>query len=1123
MSRSIGDILRGRTPVTRKWDVTPVGNIQNPAILTLTDLAGIIVDPNTGVISTDLNNLGAILGPYGLCTAKTNIDLSQWSAGSTFQMGYEVDAATDVNGPYFTGMAWVDSGLTAAEAALGILGTIAGNPHALSTPYLLSASIGFGPTHITQVMACIATDSDPSPAGSTLSGALSYNISTAPGSKQTILLSKAVSSMGVGLTITDPDGVSYDLLATQLANNPVFAGLTLFYFVATVNVGNGGANVAIKPDLAATPPSYIVAGTDYATAGGTNNTWNALFPNITQPIIGSVTQATYPVNTYRGEILQAYVNPSWTQSNTVRPYGVLVADGQRLFVDNVTPGDEAFSFVVSPASLSTAIAGVNSSVSALTTTVTGVQSSLTMLQGSIASLQDGSDEVLVYVRGVAFTPVTDASVTYNSFDSAYNYLITLPKYIRKRIILDDRADSNNTFAGSSVVNYHLMENNITISTYQAFAGDVIPVGGNAKVSLMIRCSSLRLDKFAGNILQAWLTMNDIGYGPFGDYSALALNTSITLADNVVTQNNFVIGDNCRVYMNSYNLFHDQPILNTDSGGTIFMGDNSSLTIIFGVYQGNILFPGVNIVKGANSYLLIDGNLSAIFDVNTETPDIHKGLLKIISPFDVGSIQFAGMSLTTYDGSAEIAYTDANVSAMLDPSFKVVRNFMDFGTIRPDISLPNGWTAVLLSGLKYFIAGTIYQPPQVILYPNGYFNEGLLAIQLLGIKGSSVITGAGGMPVVYSEPNDGSWHTSFISDGVDFTQFLGTTIVSACNGTAVLKNCYCDSTNPFPVADNAVVNLSPASLYHMENVSLGIDDNGARVARMGSPLTINQNEVRLKNVRASLDRGASNFAYIAYSDSEGMNYSGVVDIDDIRLHWYDGDSSNNFGETPVLAPLQAVFTIAGLNNAHPGAISINNVRIWADAEESPGYAQVAQIYCDMVYDYDNEVIFDHTQSPIIDMDGSPNYALICIPGPVQVTGVDGTVHLSESTSTFELVRFANNEQNYGGQLTSYLNSTAMTRKRFLVQIQGLISSDNANMNVTVGLATVHVSGGGQLFTTPTDPLVFDLAAPGVPVPFTQTKTIGMSPYRDLIGLYAQPTSVTDPSLRISNLQMLITEL
>ena len=114
-------------------------------------------------------------------------------------------------------------------------------------------------------------------------------------------------------------------------------------------------------------------------------------------------------------------------------------------------------------------------VSTLQNTVGTLQTDLTTVTNELSSAALENSEIVVYVRSflAGLDPLTGPMV-FDTFTLAYNYLITQPAFIHKRIVIDDRGSSaspvRTIVPAVQGFRYLLLENLITVSTYIAYNG-----------------------------------------------------------------------------------------------------------------------------------------------------------------------------------------------------------------------------------------------------------------------------------------------------------------------------------------------------------------------------------------------------------------------------------------------------------------------------------------------------------------------------------------------------------------------------------------------------------------------------------------------------------------------------
>lgn len=613
--RNIKDVLRGgveESSVKGIWDITPIVNIDEtiPTLLSTDGLVISEVDADTATLA-----LAGVTDQIVLGVARTNIDLSSLSNEDAFQFG--IEALSNVATGNLVAVGYFIGSTTLTDAAaktliynIILLGTTP--PPGTVVHYTASDTNSF------EVNTSVFTTDDGVQFSYSVPG-----IDLATGSKGGMVLKRGTvaDTIHFGTFLEDSTAAFNDLAAeTVIDTAGVFINsLRVYVFALSYNLGEPASphqDVTIKITTTAAPTIYDVTGTSYAAiVGNTQETWDAAFGTVVTPPRSSVTsQAVFPVGAKAGHFYKTYIDPQWG-GNTPTPYGITAYNNQSILVTEVALGDERFvayvdntlmragSELVVPiidaqlvpltdeiAAQAVEIAAV---VAAQESQATDVLALGTAVEGALNDVELAllnAPEVVVYVRLPA--NYSDASLnfstslTFLTLNDAYNYLITLPKQFKKRMVFDDRVNPLNVYTGVAGVTYLFVDNNITLSTYSEFTNLLDTyTAAVSRVHLTCDCSALLLDKFVGKYSKSATPVptSSLATPPI----AVSMSDRIRLLD--------------RVYLETT----DADIALTASRN-IVLGDDCILKIT--LQSDSSLYPVMDIKKGARSYVRVFNTL-----------------------------------------------------------------------------------------------------------------------------------------------------------------------------------------------------------------------------------------------------------------------------------------------------------------------------------------------------------------------------------------------------------------------------------------------------------------------------------------------------------------------------------
>ena len=592
------------TKMTQPWDVTP-DVVITPVSMSITSSLNMLED-ETGELTLDLGTIGVSPGLYSTASGivRTNVTLADLPADSALHVGYDITTADPTQVGYFVAV-FADPTIALQDLMNQIFAS------ALAAPNLYAASILAGESKQNQLGFNVINSTNPGGFIATHNATNATGVKVEVGIQHALIVGRNGTDFAVSSVVID-GASNYDLnVGTLIGDTPVVpSNLTLHYFLGTFDLGQGFITPALRPNLGIEPSSYTVAGTAFSEGDTKTNTdWTNLFPSTPDgPKSVSVTHAIFPTGTVVGNGYKVFIDPGYTGGFSPQPYGHAVSDGQVIVVDDVTASQEAFTVLLNGADrvlISQEIAGATAIAQNTANQLAALESTVNGTLTAIAVSTVNVDEMVFYVAhpstltGVGLPVET----TYYTFYAAYLAMLDLPKTVRKRIILDDRLGSFtlvDTNAGSEATTvYQLVEYNITLSTYVAFNGQIPmprndPLGGSQGPMINFMVDGLLLDRFTGRL-------GHYNHYPYPEQ----LFTLGQATNSVYGTNNFIIGDNCSIWIlgGYYGSF------STENGGNIVVGNNNYVSYSPDTFFDPYSRPApINIIKGNGTYLYVTGPL-----------------------------------------------------------------------------------------------------------------------------------------------------------------------------------------------------------------------------------------------------------------------------------------------------------------------------------------------------------------------------------------------------------------------------------------------------------------------------------------------------------------------------------
>lgn len=649
MPRNIKTLIKGLTdsPIIKEdWDITPITETTTPDI-TFTQLSNcnsvgeqIVVDI-TGVTGTEY-----------VSAVKTNITMQTLETDKTIKIGLIADDIP-LSAPCLVGIYVAPASLTATQAKNEVYNTFfSGQP--LINNRIMHYVLSFGSSYQATTTYRIPNAATPNGVvgilGNTVPGIADLEI----GSKTGLLLSRRNNNLYIGRFDVHSDGVQYDLNGTEaVVNGPVLANsMTVFYISLVADQGSGLQNLAYTPSVTLSPPSYDITGTSVEAAGPPDSTDWVNFANPVRPSYTSILQATLPTDVRIGQFYRVTIDPSYTGIDPT-PYGYPLKNNQTVLINSITGAGNITAYVDNESLIELTndiLEPVSAQQALLTQTVTDLGILLQQTQEDVNVALLNTESLVVYVKDSTLVPsnpdmLFSTSVSFDNFHAAYSYLLTLPKFIKKTIVIDDRGGAN--IGGDEVTVYELIENNITLSTYTRFIDDHTGITPNTSgIVLTIDCTGLRLNKFEG-VYNKFSVPIPSGIIPESTVPVLAdIGSRISLGND----SSLIISDNA-VSLNIYNSFR--------------LGERSNLTLHL---YGDIIneqYTPLYFYRGRDSSITVTGGIFY------QHPN-YTNFIELTKPFDNAQDSF-----DFSESNISVAYTDTDPLHDAN-NYRIIRTHKDLG-------------------------------------------------------------------------------------------------------------------------------------------------------------------------------------------------------------------------------------------------------------------------------------------------------------------------------------------------------------------------------------------------------------------------------------------------------------
>ncbi len=855
----LGDIL----PLAKEWNITPTittGTV-DPSI---TESINCTVNSQTGLISFDTTNAPAFTGPQAVfhtAVAKTNIDLASLTDGSATFLGLETPTINSNGAVSFVGYVVAKPGLTPTQVASSVNNIFLGASNTVNyfDDFIIALAGKYATHSISAVLISIRNDiNNTQPTPTTLTQIPSTSTLVGSGKRLSLLLNKETDSLAVGFAVSTADETSFDVTdSLVIADNPTLgADSEVYVIMLGLNSGAGYPSLAVKPVTVTGKDSYNVAGTSYISeAGKTQQDWDTAFPHPFTSLTSTVyTDMVFPENIYPGVLLKTIVDAGYSSNYIPKPYGKEVTSNSLVIVTNTTSGAEDFIAFSNKESLTALQAAVTNNSNEIT--------QLSVAVSAAAKLADLS-EIIIYVTGV-YSIITASSV-FNTFDEAYEHALTLPGFLKKRIILDDRFSQAYNGEVNTVTfipkKYMLMTYNITLSTLSAYTDGNLTENA---ISFRAYCDGLRLIDFEG-YLQSFVA--DTNLPP---HHVVDLSDSIAPSLGArFNYDNFLIGKNTRVYSNSNSVLDI-------NGGTVVLTDNAKWFNDF-IDVNNTPIPNpIVITKSSNSKLTISGSKQPLTSFTSEPA------IQIVT----SRKEFPTVNAVTPANAVAFYYTDPLVPDLfVYDGYTVIRSLDDLILNSNQVNT----NAFSVHTGKYWIVG------EINIGSNVFFTQS--DCTFVGTHGSKIK----GLGTIFSNPAvDNSNLASTLSiNGVDLESDVQSSPTIRVLGNLNIQNSKINSVYPLLVIGSTFLNT-----VKVKNCSFGSENKPLLTA-----LSITRCKVFIDSIRAYLHTSAKLLSF------EGGG-AGRLDMNDVVATYEGGQQVNSY-----------LIDLGNLNDFYAsGDINISNVEV-----------------------------------------------------------------------------------------------------------------------------------------------------------------------------------------------------
>lgn len=968
----------------RIWDITPIVNPPTTPDLEIIDTFqlnvgsqnALSIDPASPLITVD----GQPILKHGC--AKTNINLAMLNDGDTWHVGLR----SIVTGGYtLSSVVFYDTSADAAEYAASQLDQFTNPGHAPSNRLVLSADRSAANLSIAGTMYNPVTQSYHQIGGEF---PMKYDVDTNGSDNTTalMLLHRDGNTLNVTIAAVDMTG-NYDINEVHSVGNDNFpfdfSSLTMFLYLGTV-ASPSMVYQSVAPTITAGLPDYDVAFTRYETVySGTQLAFDALFPvDAHRPSGVLVQQAVLPEGVRVGELLNVRVDLQYEGAPPM-PYGRSLAHGKTYIVTANSSEGVGLERII-----------CSSEYDVLVQTVNGLST------GSTAGLLYG--EIVVYVNnGLDTVDMFTGSRAFDTFEAAYEYLITLPPYLPKRMVIDDRpiGIGQPIFVDGVAQKLYLIgQNNIKLSTYCAFSGEPYPAYYSENTDFPRPFYGaypqlyLRAKFDACYFVDYWGSIEPDAYG--SEQLVLSGYVDTPSSPTTLFTSKLRIGKNSAVYIFPGSVdYYD--------GGSILLEDNAYMYLRFEHYKNSGLDPlnsPFTIYKSGKARLEID------VAVNYQTLPLNGEpyQFRIINPKN-GILPF--IPSTVFSQYVDIVQINVNYEPIFTvDNVRMIRSLIDFKpgfNYEPVLTLPDNATV-------FFIVGEV----NLQGYPLHTSNSQAVH-RFIGFPDAKLISS---VPILVSNDVDGQ--NSFVVDGVTL-ECPTEPVISMESGSVTVRNS--KIVSPKGIGYNAQGDGGTPylnSLIKLQNVEFYSDNR--------------QNETSIVKLNSRGDVVISDVVFTG-NGVGGIPLLDLINLENNTSIIIDGLSVKL--DINVLSPLICIDN----NPRPPCSISVKGVHIGhgASQQQAPSAYNLFTLVPSGAA-AGNYSVYDHTTDNRIVTDNSKPFMIYNDPSivttPDQI-GADVFVFLEQSVTGFESMKYGfENDQN--GRLI-YLSDIA---GMFEIRIKGTVISD-----------------------------------------------------------------------------------
>lgn len=747
----------------RTWDITPIVNppttpdleIVDSFQMITSDLSAISIDNQSPLITVD----GQAIYKHG--AAKTNINLGMLSDGDSWHVSLRV--VTDGTGLSFTNLIFYDKLASAADLAASYLDSLINGTPLQSQTLVLTANrsnlnLSVNGSFYDPVVSNYKTSAPPFP--------IKYSVATQTANNNTcfLILSRNGNTLNIYIAIADTAG-NYDIHKVHSLGDDTrpfpFYDLTMFYYAGTV----ANPQITYQSIVASitTPlPGNSIVGTKYEQQyAGTQPAYDLLFPVPPHRPSGiTIEQAVFPEGTRVGELLNVYVDLQYV-GPPPRPYGFPdLHHGQTIMVTGNSSEGKSYDRMIRSNEFDPLLQTVNN-----------------LSNGGGVSLPHG--EIVVYVNNNFDTDdLLTGNRAFGSIDEAFAYLSTLPPYMPKRMVIDDRpiVIGQPIYVEGTVDNlYGFGANNIRLSTYTAFSGEPYPQAYN-------QYSQHRPDGSANPLLYVRNIKADVIH-LVDFWGTFDLNTDgsshVYLGDSVITPTSptSLRAANLRLGSNAV-LYAVEGTIDYYDGGAILLEDNAFLKIFFGLFKGGGAHTPLNlpfdIFKSAQARIYI--STLDFGPLNILPLDEHPYHFSIYYPQTGQLPEIEHPPLATYINQVPLNYPYAPVFTL--DNVIMVRKLLDF---KPDYDFSG--TLILPAEPKiYFIVGEVNLQGNVL-----YGGAGTETHRFIGFPDAKLVN-----QTIILASNDVNSNNSFHFSGVSL-QCEDAPVIAMESGSLTIENCKINSS------------------------------------------------------------------------------------------------------------------------------------------------------------------------------------------------------------------------------------------------------------------------------------------------------------------------------------------